>query len=138
MALDITQRDLDEFQTTIQDQSASVATCICEFDTPVDPQAFCDDVFDADSDYDAWGAKIQIASNPETGDEYWKVPALLHESSKSEDGMNIASVTVEVAPEYMRCYITEEVDITQVYTFLTAVDADYAITVTIPEVSPYV
>ena len=111
---------------------------VCEFDEPVDPEAFCETVATADDPWRLFGVKQKLREK--TVDDggavvqsaYWKLLTTLFHI---EDGAvaDASKLDLEVTASWLRVYVKGDCDEHRVVEFLEAVDAEYGIEVNIQD-----
>ena len=95
----------------------------CDFETPVTPEEFCDDVTTANDPWRMFGVKMQLA------DGYWKVAGTLFHVTDDEV-KDASKISFEVSAEWMRIYVKEGSSADRVAEFVTALDEQYGVAVT--------
>jgi hypothetical protein len=92
----------------------------CEFEGPVDPVDFCDEVTTAEEPWQMFGLKSQLS------DDYWKVVGNLFHVEDGEP-VDSSKIAFEVAPEWVRIYVKEDCSAERAAEFVRALDEEYGV-----------
>lgn len=103
-----------------------------EFDDPVDPEAFCDEISTPEDPWRMFGLKLQLADErtDENGDvvasEYWKVNGVLFHVEDGEE-IDASKIDLETTSEWVRVYVKSECCEERAAEFVRTIDQEYGV-----------
>ncbi|WP_436348835.1 hypothetical protein [Natronorubrum sp. FCH18a] len=135
---DLAER-IDATRITYPDEDGRPAiegtTFSLEFDDPVDPESFCEEISTPEDPWRMFGIKLKLADErtDETGDvvasEYWSVAGVL---IHVEDGTHAdtSKIDLEITSEWVRVYVKEGCCEHRAAEFVRTVDQEFGVTAT--------
>lgn len=126
---DLTEK-IEETRITYPERTHGVtidgAPFLCEFDEPVNPEAFCDTVRTEEAPWHMFGVKSKV------GDEYWNVIGNLFHV-ENEEVIDASKISLEVCPDWVRIYVKKDCSAERAAEFVKALNDRFSIDVIFPD-----
>lgn len=121
----LTQK-IDETRITCPEREKGVtirgSPFTCDFDEPVDPVVFCEDVTTAEEPWEMFGVRNQI------DDDYWRVSGVLYHVEDDEI-VDSSKLDFEVCPDWVRVYVKGDCSAERAAEFVQTLDDEYGVDV---------